>query len=88
MVVDVLARVIRGRIAMRRRIKAISSEGRLSAWFLSAIPIAIFVFTSVSSPAYFGGVADDPLYAPMLTLITILVVTNGLVLRKLVNFRI
>jgi tight adherence protein B len=30
-VVDLLAKTIRGRISLRRRIKAISGEGRLSA---------------------------------------------------------
>lgn len=87
-VIDVLSKVIRGRIAMRRRIRAISSEGRLSAWFLSAIPVAIYVFTSISSPSYFSGVADDPLYVPMMAVIMTLVAANALVLRKLVNFRI
>ncbi|EYD76715.1 Putative Flp pilus assembly protein TadB [Rubellimicrobium mesophilum DSM 19309] len=87
-VIEVMAKVIRGRIAMRRRIRAISSEGRLSAWFLSAIPVAIYTFTSISSPTYFGGVIADPLYVPMMSVIVVLVVTNALVLRKLVNFRI
>lgn len=87
-VIDVLSKVIRGRIAMRRRIRAISSEGRLSAWFLSFIPVAIYVFTSISSPTYFSGIADDPLYLPMMAVIISLVVANALVLRRLVNFRI
>jgi len=87
-VVEVLSKVIRGRIAMRRRIGAISAEGRLSAWFLTFIPVAIYVFTSVSSPGYFSGVANDPLYRPMMAAIVVLVAANALVLRKLVNFRI
>ena len=82
------AKVIRDRLVMRRRIKAITAEGRLSAWFLSAIPIMIFVFTNWSSPDYFGGVADDPLFRPMLITIAVLTITNFLVLRRLVQFRI
>jgi tight adherence protein B len=87
-VVELLAKVIRGRIAMRRRIKAISSEGRLSAWVLSALPLVIYGATSVSSPTYYSGVADAPLYVPMMSTIAFLVVANALILRKLVNFRI
>jgi len=86
-VVHVLSRVIRDRMVMRRRIKAITAEGRLSAWFLSAIPIVIFVFTSISSPTYFGGVADDPLFRPMMMTIAGLVIANFFLLRRLVQFR-
>lgn len=87
-VLSVLSSVIRDRIAMRRRIQAISSEGRLSANFLSCLPVIIFVFTSLSAPAFYAGISDDPLYVPMFTAITLLVVANFLALRKLVNFRI
>jgi tight adherence protein B len=87
-VVDLLSKVIRGRIAMRRRIRAISSEGRLSAWFLSALPIAIYGMTSITSPSYYRDVSEDPLFVPMMATVIALVVANALILRKLVNFRI
>ena len=82
-----LSRVIRGRMMMRRKIRAISSEGRLSAIFLSSLPIFIGVFTSITAPTYYGDVADDPLFLPVAGIILVLVVLNALVLRKLVNFR-
>jgi tight adherence protein B len=87
-VISVLGQVIRSRIAMRRRIQAISAEGRMTAWFLSALPILIYLSTSVTSPSYYAGVADDPLFIPMASAIVGLTVLNFLVLRKLVNFRI
>lgn len=87
-VVETLSRVIRDRIAMRRKIRAISSEGRLSAWFLSSLPIVIFGFTSFSSPDYYGGVANDPLFIPMAVTVVVLTILNLLVLKKLVEFRI
>jgi len=87
-VLSVLSTVIRDRIAMRRRIHAISSEGRLSANFLSCLPIIIFMFTSLTAPSFYAGISQDPLYVPMITAIIILVIANYLALRKLVNFRI
>jgi Flp pilus assembly protein TadB len=87
-VLEVLGRTIRGRIALRRKIKAISAEGRASAWFLSALPFVMFGFTNFISPGYFGEVADDPLFKPMAAIVLLLVVLNGLILRKLVTFRI
>lgn len=87
-VLAVLAKVVRDRAAMRRKIKAISSEGRLSAKILSALPIVIFVATSYTAPDYFSGVRDDPLYTPLAVLIVAFVIANFLALRRLVNFRI
>ncbi|MEH6360668.1 MAG: type II secretion system F family protein [Amylibacter sp.] len=87
-VLSVLSTVIRDRIAMRRRIQAISSEGRLSANFLSCLPIIIFIFTSLTAPSFYAGISQDPLYVPMITAIIILVIANFVALRKLVNFRI
>jgi len=86
-ILGTLSRVIRGRMMMRRKIRAISSEGRLSAIFLSSLPIFIGVFTSITAPTYYGDVADDPLFIPVALIILVLVVMNALVLRKLVNFR-
>ncbi|MEX0302380.1 MAG: type II secretion system F family protein [Leisingera sp.] len=85
---DTLARVIRSRIALRRKVHALSSEGRLTAWLLSALPLVIFGSVSVLTPSYFSGVADDPLFRPMLIGIILLTVLNAIVLKKLVSFRI
>ena len=87
-VIDVLAGVIRGRITMRRKIKAISSEGRLTAYFLSALPFLIFGMTQVTSPEYYLGIMGDPLAPYLAGTIIMLVILNALVLTRLVKFRI
>lgn len=87
-VITVLSRVIRDRIALRRKIKAISAEGRLTAWFLSLLPAFIYVMTSLTSPTYYADVSGDPLFVPMMVAIVGLTVFNALVLWKLVSFRV
>jgi tight adherence protein B len=87
-VITVLSRVIRDRIALRRKIKAISAEGRLTAWFLSLLPAVIYVMTSLTSPTYYADVSGDPLFLPMMIAIVGLTVFNALVLWKLVSFRV
>ncbi|NVK12987.1 MAG: type II secretion system F family protein [Rhodobacteraceae bacterium] len=85
---ETLARVIRSRIVLRRKVHALASEGRLTAWMLSALPLVIFAAVSVLTPDYYAGVAEDPLFRPMMAGIVLLTVLNALMLRKLVNFRI
>ena len=87
-VISILSQVIRERLNMRKKIRAISSEGRLTAWFLSALPVLIFTFSNLTNPTYFGSVKDDPLFIPMLTTIGTLTLLNFLMLRRIVNFRV
>ena len=73
---------------MRKRIQAISSEGRLTSNFLSLLPLFILVSTSISSPDYYAGVSTDPLFMPFAVVVGVLVVVNYLVMRRLVSFKI
>ncbi|MDT8327878.1 MAG: type II secretion system F family protein [Roseovarius sp.] len=83
-----LARVIRGRFAMRRRITAISSEGRITAWMLSALPFMMYGATKITAPDYYSSVSGDPLFMPIAIAIVVLATANLVILRNLVNFRI
>ena len=83
----VLAKVIRDRATMRRKIKAITSEARGSMWVLSSLPLIIYGAVNVLTPDFYGEVKEDPLFMPIMILTVILVLLNFLVLRKLVNFR-
>jgi tight adherence protein B len=87
-VVEVLAKVVRSRIMMRRKIRAISAEGRATAAFLSVVPLLMFGFTSFTAPAYYGGVMDDPLFVPMAVAVGLLTVLNALLMHRLVNFHV
>ncbi|MCB2134337.1 MAG: type II secretion system F family protein [Rhodobacteraceae bacterium] len=87
MVLTTLAKVIRDRITMRKRIQAISSEGRLTSNFLSALPLAILAFTSITTPEYYGGVSGDPLFRPIAITVFVLMIANFIAMRRLVNFR-
>lgn len=86
-VLTTLARVIRSRMTMRRKIKAISAEGRLSALILSVIPVVIVVLMMVLVPSYYGDISTDPLFRPTALLVVGLVIANSFVMHRLVNFR-
>jgi tight adherence protein B len=87
-VLSTLSRVIRSRTALRRKIRAISSEGRLTAYILSALPLAIAAVMTITTPSYFGDVVDYPYFWPVMGCIAVAVVLNALLLFRLVNFRI
>ena len=85
-VLEALAKVIRERFAMLRKIRALSAEGRLTAMIVSVVPLVIFAALNALSPTYYGDVAGDPLYTPFLATGVVLTVANAIVLRRLVRF--
>jgi tight adherence protein B len=86
-VLTILSQVIRGRMMMRRKIKAMSAEGRISALILSAIPFLMVGLNSLITPEYYGGIVDNPMFLPLAVIALALIVTNAIVLFKLVNFK-
>ncbi|CAN7470032.1 type II secretion system F family protein [Phenylobacterium sp. LjRoot219] len=79
---------VRERHKMRMKIKAASSEGRASAMILTAAPIVTLVFINLTSPNFYGDVADDPLIKIGLTVIAVWLVLGNLVMRRMIDMRI
>jgi len=47
-----VAETLRERERLRRQVRVLSAEGRLSGWILGALPILFFVYLAVANPAY------------------------------------
>ena len=86
-ILNVLSQVIRDRQTMRKKIKAISAEGRLSGMILTALPVFIYLTIEVSSPSFYGDVRSDPLFPTFAMIIVGLIAVQGLILFRLVNFK-
>ncbi|MCB1337290.1 MAG: type II secretion system F family protein [Maritimibacter sp.] len=85
-VLTVLSRVIRDRINMRLKIKAVSGEGRISAFILSIMPFLIIGSIYTSTPTYYTDVMDHPAFMPAAWAALGMVVLQALILRRLATF--
>lgn len=83
-----LARVIRDRFAMERKIKALSAEGRITALVVSFVPVGLAAFLHLTTPNYYADVADDPLFMPLLVIGIVLTIANAIALRHQVKFHV
>ena len=54
-VFDQVGTTIRERNQIRRQVKSLSAEGRLSALVLIALPVGVFLFLLLTQPTYFAG---------------------------------
>lgn len=86
-ILEVLAKVIRDRHIMRKKIMAISAEGRLSGIILTALPVMIYLSIELSTPSYYGDVRSDPLFPLFAYAILGLIVAQGFILFRLVKFK-
>jgi tight adherence protein B len=55
-ILENLSAVIRQRFKMRRKIRALASEGRASAMILSSLPILIFLVIQIITPQFYASV--------------------------------
>jgi tight adherence protein B len=53
-ILDNVADTLRERATMRRQIKVLTAEGRLSAWVLTLLPIGIGLYMGAVNPSYIG----------------------------------
>ncbi|GAB4362192.1 MAG: type II secretion system F family protein [Oricola sp.] len=60
-ILEGLSSVIRERGKLRRKVKAISVEGRMSAYILTAVPVLLVLAVLVLMPSYYTDVVDIPL---------------------------
>ncbi len=83
-----LSTVIRDRFRLRMKVKALSGEGRASAWVLCVLPFAVGTFILVFNPDYYLGVKDDPMLAQGLGLVGALMILGIFTMYRMVNFRV
>jgi tight adherence protein B len=81
-----LSSVLRERQKLRLKIKALSSEGRMSAWIISLFPLVMFGILMVVAPSYYGGVWDSPLIAPVFLTFGLWALMGDFIMYRMVNF--
>lgn len=83
-----LAKVIRARFRLFRRVKAITAEAKWSGKFLSAFPIVALIVINVSDPHYYDEVMEHPYFIPACFLVGIFLALNLYVMRVLTDIKV
>lgn len=87
-ILDGLAKVIRARFRLFRRVKAITAEAQWSGNFLSAFPVLALVGIQMVKPDYYDEAMTHPLFIPACIAVGGFLVTNIFVMRSLVNIKV
>ena len=87
-VLEGLARVIRARFKLFRKVRAITAEAKWSGMFLSAFPIAALVAINLIQPNYYDGVRETAAFVPAALAVGAFLVANVLFMRAMVNIKV
>lgn len=86
-VLDTVARTVRERGRIRRQVKALSAEGRLSAWILFALPFVVGGFIFLTNPGYLSVLTTSVAGWAMLGAGAVMLTVGGLWLRNIVDLK-
>lgn len=87
-ILDGLAKVVRARFRLFRRVRAITAEAKWSGMFLSGFPIVAMIMISVVKPDYYDEVKETALFIPTALVVCAFLVVNVLYMRKMVNIEV
>ena len=73
---------------MFMKVRALSSEGRMTAVMLTVLPLFTFTLLFVLSPSFFLDVANDPWFVPGFIILIAMYLTGFFAIRKLVDLKV
>jgi tight adherence protein B len=83
-----LSSVIRDRASMYMKVRALSSEGRMSAWMLSVLPVLTILSMFAVNPRFYLDVAGDPLFILGFSSLIILYIIGVLIIRHMIDLKV
>lgn len=87
-ILENLAYVIRARASLYRKVRALSSEGRMTGWILSVLPVVTFVGMFMVNPRFYLDVARDPIFMFGFPALIVVFLTGVFWIRKLVDIKV
>ena len=73
---------------MMLKVRALSSEGRMTAVILTALPILAFTVLFTFNPGFYLDVADDPFFVPGFVSLILLYLVGFYAIRRMVDIKV
>ncbi len=84
-ILEAIGHTIRERIKLKGEIRVLTSQGRITGWVISMMPIILTVFLMIVSPNYMGGMVENRMCGwPMLGCGLGLIGTGAAIIQKIV----
>jgi len=87
-ILEGLAKVVRARFKLFRRVRAITAEAKWSGMFLSGFPIAALVMINVVQPDYYDEVKETTAYVPAALFVVTFLIINIIYMKVMTNIKV
>lgn len=87
-ILDNLSKVIRERASLYLKVRALSSEGRMTGLMLTGLPIFTFVMVFSLNPSFYLDVAGDPIFYIGFPLLLVWYAIGVVAIRRMVNVKV
>lgn len=87
-ILDGLAKVIRARFKLFRRVKAITAEAKWSGMFLSGFPFGALIMINLVQPDYYDEVKQAPVFIPVALGVAAFLIVNVIFMKIMVNIKV
>jgi tight adherence protein B len=87
-ILEGLAKVVRARFKLFRRVRAITAEAKWSGMFLSGFPIAALVMINVVQPDYYDEVKGTSAYIPAALFVVTFLIINIIYMKVMTNIKV
>ena len=87
-ILDNLSKVIRERHAMMLKVRALSSEGRMTALMLTILPVFSFTLLFLVNAKFYLDVADDPFFLPGFVILILMYIIGFVTIRRMVDLKV
>jgi len=87
-ILENLADVIRARASLYMKVRSLSSEGRMTGWMLTVLPILTFIGMFTVNPGFYLNVARDPIFMFGMPSLLLLYFVGVFWIRHLVNIKV
>jgi len=86
--IERITAVIRGRFKLQRHVRTLSAEGRLSAWVLMLVPLALFVVMWFATPGYLPLLINNPKGPSLIMAACVLEVLGTIWIRRIIRIQV
>ena len=83
-----LSEVIRARASLYMKVRALSSEGRMTGWMLTILPVVTLVGMFMVNPAFYLDVARDPIFVIGFPVLLVVYFIGFFMIRRMVDLKV
>jgi tight adherence protein B len=87
-IIDSLSRLIRKRFELKKKVSALSAEGRISAYVLMSLPFGMALVLHLLNPEYLTPLFTDPIGQAMVAGAITMMIVGGIVMKRLITIKV